>query len=194
MSHLVSRSLLVLGLGFTLSVTAVAQDSLGDAARQARKNKPPEPTTKVITNEDLGESAPVRTEGDSKDADSAKANADSGKNDTSAKKSEKSETLSADDQAKLDKEWQEKIAAQKDQISLLERELDVLQHENQLRASNYYGDAGTRLRDPQKYADDDRKSREKIDEKQKAIDEAKSKLEQMKDDARKAGASSGAIS
>ncbi|HWC16029.1 MAG TPA: hypothetical protein VG498_03415, partial [Terriglobales bacterium] len=63
----------------------------------------------------------------------------------------------------------------------------------QSRASNYYGDAGTRLRNESKYVEDDRKSREAIAAKQKQLDDAKTKLEQMKDDARKAGASPSAI-
>ena len=60
-----------------------------------------------------------------------------------------------------------------------------------MRSSNYYGDAGNRLRNPQKYAEDDRKSRDDMAAKQKAIDEAKTELENMREEARKAGASAG---
>jgi len=58
-----------------------------------------------------------------------------------------------------------------------------------VRASSYYGDAGNRLRNPQKYADDDRKYRDDIAAKQKAVSDAKTELENMKEQARKAGAS-----
>ena len=187
MSHSLPRFAVIVSLGFTLSTAAVAQQSLGEAARELRKNKPPEPTTKVITNDDLGPSVPLTPTKDSDKADSAKKS-DSGNSD------KKKEASSADDQAKLDKEWEDKIAAQKDQIALLERELDVLQRETKLRASNYYADAGTRLRNEQKYVEQDRKSRDEIAAKQKAIEDAKSKLEQLREEARKAGASPGAIS
>ena len=62
-----------------------------------------------------------------------------------------------------------------------------------MRAASYYGDAGSRLRNERQYADDDRKYRDQVTTKQKAIDDGKAKLEQMKDEARKAGASPGAI-
>lgn len=178
-----------------MTAAAVAQQkSLGEAARQARKNKPAEPTTKVITNDDIA-SPP------SKPADSpAQSSTATASNAASTAASEKSATdsksdakpnLSAGEQTTVDKEWQDKVAAQKDQISLLERELDVLQRENKLRAATFYGDAGNRLRDEKKYAEDDRKYRDQIDAKQKELDAAKAKLDQIRDDARKAGASAG---
>ena len=190
MKPCVPRLPVVVSLGFFLVAGAAAQQSLGDAAREARKNKPSEPTTKVITNDELRSSGGLAlpdygtTPADDKDA---KANSEA-KADADKDKDKPKASLSADDQAKLDKDWQDKISKQKDQIALLERELDVLQRETKLRASNYYGDAGTRLRDPQKYADDDRKSRSDIAAKQKELDDAKANLEQMRDDARKAGA------
>ena len=142
----------------------------------------------IDTNDDIASPKPS---GNSSD-ESANASADKS-DDKSADKDKKKEEKSGDDQAKIDKEWGDKIQAQKDSIALMERELDVLQRENKLRAASYYGDAGTRLRDEKKYAEDDRKYHDQIDAKQKAIDDAKSNLEQMKDDARKAGASPGAI-
>jgi hypothetical protein len=180
---------------FFIAIPATAQQSLGEAARRARQSKPAEPPAKVITNDDLSSlpASAVTTATDSSASTEKKDVAAQDKDKDKNKEAEKKE-LSPEDQAKLDKDWGDKIAAQKDAISLLERELDVLQRENKLRASNYYADAGTRLRDSQKYAEDDRKYRDQIDAKQKELDDAKSKLEQMKDDARKAGASPGAIS
>ena len=173
--------------------SAVGQQSLGDVARKARKNKPAEPTTNVITNDTLG--VPTKPVDDSAStgtaSDSEKPVADSKAD--AKDKNKPAEKKSGDDQAKIDKEWGDKISAQKDSIALLERELDVLQRENKLRAATFYADAGNRLRDEKKYADDDRKYRDQIDAKQKAIDDAKSKLDQMRDDARKAGASPSAI-
>jgi len=186
--NFLSQSILILGLSVILPAAGFAQQqqSLGDAARQARKNKQAEPAKKVITNDDLapGKSAPDNSASTPMAAPAA---------DASKAKSDNESKLSGDDQAKLDKEWQDKISAQKDQLALLERELDVLQRENKIRAATFYADAGNRLRDEKKYAEEDRKYRDDIAAKQKAIDDAKTVLEQMKDDARKAGASPSAI-
>jgi len=183
------RCILISTLGVSLLGSAAAQQSLGEAARKARKNKPPEPTTKVLTNDDLkssgGLALPDASVAPAASDKEAKPDADKDKD----KDKEKAKAdLSPDDQAKLDKEWQDKISQQKDQIALLERELDVLQRENKLRATNYYADAGTRLRDSQKYAEEDRKYQSDIAAKQKAIDDAKAQLDQMREEARKAGA------
>lgn len=184
--------LLVSSLSVSLLGTGLAQQSLGDAARQARKNKPTEPTTKVITNDDLKSSGGLAlpdTAGSAAIASDQEAKSDADKDKDKEKDKDKAKaSLSPDDQAKLDKEWQEKISNQKDQIALLERELEVLQRENKLRATNYYADAGTRLRNEQKYAEDDRKYQADIAAKQKAIDDAKAELERMQEEARKVGA------
>lgn len=179
-----NQSLLILAFTCTFTALAAAQQSLGDAAREARKNKPPEPTTKVVTNDDFGRPW-VSEKPDSPAASDAAAKSDADKD---KQKAEKKKT-SVEEQAELDKQWRERISAQNEKISVLERELDVLQRENRLRASNYYGDAGNRLRNPQKYADDERKYRDDIATKQKAIDDAKTELENMREQARKAGAS-----
>jgi hypothetical protein len=188
------RPLVLVGLAGCVTLSAAAQ-SLGDAARKARQNRPAEPTTRVITNDDISTGTPSRAVEPESAARSASSSDEASKSSSEAKTGDeaKKDKDSGDDQAKLDKGWQEKIAAQKDQISLMERELDVLQRENKLRATNYYADAGARLRDEKKYAEDDRKYRDQVAEKQKQIDDAKTKLEQMKDEARKAGASPSAI-
>ena len=174
-------AIVIVSVVIIFTAAAAAQQPLGDIARQARKSKPAEPTTKVITNESLGSQMPSRAE-----EDASKPSDDDKKDDDKDKKDEKK--LSAEDQAKLDKEWQGKIDAQKNEISLAERELDVMQRENKLRAASYYGDAGNRLRDEKKFAEDDRKYQSDVAAKQKAIDDAKTKLEQTKEEARKAGA------
>jgi hypothetical protein len=181
--NFMARVFIVIAAAFLITTAASGQQSLGELARQARKNKPAEPTTKVITNEDLGAVTTSRT------TEAEPTREDSASEKTKAVKA----TSAADDQAKLDKEWSEKFAAQKDQIALMERELDVLQRENKIRATTFYADAGSRLRDPGKYAEEDRKYRDQVEAKQKQIDAAKTKLEQMKEDARKAGVSPGSI-
>jgi hypothetical protein len=85
------------------------------------------------------------------------------------------------------KQWADKIAAQKTQIDLLGRELDVLQREYQIRAAAMYADAGNRLRNSGDWDKQDAQYKQQIADKQKSLDDAKQKLEDMQDEARKAG-------
>ena len=185
-----------------IASVSVGQQSLGDAARQARKDKPNESGSRVYTNDDFrpGSSSDLKSsESSDKTANASDSSTDktaspdksADADKTAADK--KKDKASGDEQAALDKDWQDKIAAQKDAIALIERELDVLQRESRLRTANYYADAGSRLRDQKKYAEDDRKYHEQIDGKQKDLDAAKAKLDSIKEEARKAGASPGVI-
>jgi len=79
------------------------------------------------------------------------------------------------------------IAAQKREIELLQRELDVTKKEEQVQTSTYYLDAGSRLRNPQAWTEQAQKQQDLIDAKSKALEGAKDKLESMREDARKAG-------
>jgi hypothetical protein len=192
MTHNRGFAFLVCAFTLILSPSLVAQQSLGDAARKAEQNKPARQPKKVITNDDISAPAPPPA---STDPDSASAGqqgdqpakpAQKAAGDAAAKPAESS---NAADQDKLDADWKKKIDAQKQEIAQLERELDVLQRENKLRAATFYADAGNRLRDEKKYAEEDRKYQADIATKQKAIDDAKAKLDAMKDEARQAGAS-----
>jgi hypothetical protein len=69
----------------------------------------------------------------------------------------------------------------------LERELNLLQGEYRLRAAAYYADAGNALRNQADWAKQDRDYHARLDAKQKQLDEAKQKLGDMQEAARKAG-------
>ena len=85
------------------------------------------------------------------------------------------------------KQAQAKLAAQRDQIDLLSRELDVLQREYQLRAAAFYSDAGNRLRNQAAWDKSDAQYKQQIADKTKALEDAKQKLDDMEEEARKAG-------
>jgi hypothetical protein len=85
------------------------------------------------------------------------------------------------------KQWGDKLAGQKDQIDLLGRELDVLQREYQIRAAAMYADAGNRIRNSADWDKQDAQYKDQIAAKQKALEDAKQKLDDMQEDARKAG-------
>jgi len=179
-----------------------AAQSVADAARQTRKQNANKPAAKVFTNDDLPTNAPISVTGqppadedsakpadggdaataDKTDADKAKADADKDK-----PKTDEDKKTFAEKRDTAIQQWKQRFAAQKQQISLLEREIDVMQREYRLRAAAYYADAGNALRNQAPWAQQERDYREKLDLKQKKLEEAKQKLEDMQDQARREG-------
>jgi hypothetical protein len=181
--------------------------SLGDYARQIRKNPPSNEKPKVYDNDNLPKDDKLSIVGTTSDDsssqpqtsdDSSGSNSGSGENKGSAEAKAPADSKSGDqssaqkpqDQAEKEaaaKHWQDKISTQKDAIDLDSRELDVLQREYQLRAAAFYADAGNRLRNQAAWDQEDAKYKEQIADKQKELDSAKQKLDDMQEDARKAG-------
>jgi hypothetical protein len=197
------------------SQNSPAGSSLGDYARQVRKDPAAKSKPKVFDNDNLpkddklsivgtapaastdnsaakqGESSDNPATGeakagaDAKSAGEAKSGADA--NATTALKGT---TKPADDEAAKQaawKQWGERINSQKQQVDLLTRELDVVQREYQIRAAAMYADAGNRLRNSADWDKQDAQYKQQIADKQKALDEAKQKLDDTREDARKAG-------
>jgi hypothetical protein len=182
---------------------ASAQDApLGDLARQVRKQKPA-PTNKTFDNDNLpkddkvsvvGQTPEQSSDGNPQDANNGAAQpadpaaqpaADAGK----AGNGEQKSSTDEEQQKKLAlwKEWQNKIKQQRDAIDLANRELDVANREYRLRAAAFYADAGNRLRNSTEWDKEDSQYKDQIAAKQKTVDDAKKKLEDMQDEARKAG-------
>jgi hypothetical protein len=195
--------------------------SLGDYARQIRKDPGAKTTPKVFDNDNLPredklsivgqKAAPAEKPGDNKAAETdttpsaegeSKAAAESrpgteakagieAKTGTEEKASSSSAAKAPADEATKQaaaKQWADKIAAQKSQIDLLARELDVLQREYQIRAAAMYADAGNRMRNAAEWDKQDAQYKQQIADKQKSLDEAKQKLDDLQEEARKAGA------
>ncbi len=183
-------------LGFAvLASAALLAQPLGEAARDAHSQK--HPAAKVYTNDNLPTDAPISVTGKPEPAQPADAGQPATGEDAKAASSSDSEAAQADDgkpedaaaaREKTNEEWKQKLATQKKDISLMERELDVLQREYRLRAAAFYADAGNRLRNQQQWSQDDQQYRSRIELKQKQLDDAKQKLDDLKEQARKAGA------
>jgi len=195
-----------------LATLAVAQSDppLGDYARQARKDKTQKPAAaKQFDNDNLPKNdklsvvgeAPQETAAVSPDSDeetpAASPDSESGAT-ASAEPSDKKDQAeeqktkttpgeSQEDRQKVYDDWKQKIAHQKDQIDLMTRELEVAQKEYQLRAAAFYADAGNRLRNSGSWDKEDTQYKQDIADKQKALDTAKQKLEDMDEEARKSG-------
>jgi len=201
----------------TTSENSSSGSSLGDYARQVRKDpgtassKP-----KVFDNDNLPKQDKLSVVGQTpatataKSADAKAAQSDAAANATSETKAttdnktgteakdataEKAPLTSAaktpTDESTREaaaKQWGDKLAAQKEQIGLLARELDVVQREYQIRAAAMYADAGNRMRNSADWDKQDAQYKQQIADKQKALDDAKQKLEDTQEEARKAGA------
>ncbi|MGD0791023.1 MAG: hypothetical protein ABR920_04560 [Terriglobales bacterium] len=162
-----------------LGVSGAAAQSLGDYARAVRKNKPePSSTNRHFDNDNLpaGNALSVvgpPPAGDANPGDAAKAAVDP--------------AAAAAERQKTADEWKEKIDKQKEKIDSLNHELDLDQREYRLRAAAMYSDAGTRLRNAAQWDKDDAQYKSDIDGKQKALDAARQQLDEMQEQARKAG-------
>lgn len=162
--------------------------SLGDYARQVRRDPEAKSKPKVFDNDNLPREDKLSVVG--KPSESAES--------TPAPKADESQGASApasganppaDEATKQAawKQWGDKLESQQKQIDLAQRELDVLQREYQIRAAAMYGDAGNRLRNSADWDKQDAQYKQQIADKQKALDDAKQKLDEMQEDARKAG-------
>lgn len=179
-------------LGLSAAVAAQQSQSLGDVARKARSQQQKTPSSMTFDQDNMhapsgvvstvGQEKPEAESTSDKSQDTKTADAKTEDKDAKDKKSQ--------EKAKTD-EWNKKIEDQQKEIATLQRELDILQREQRLRAAAYYGDAGTQLRDQQKYADDSRQQQTQIDSKKQSLDAAQQKLADIQEQARKAGVSSG---
>jgi hypothetical protein len=172
------------------------QSSLGDYARKVHKDSGTKSKPKVFDNDNLpkddklsvvGEPDPEGP-GTGNSTDSSKSTSPSEGNDASSDKGPAGSPN--EEQAKKQaewKSWQEKLEGQKSAIDLASRELEVLQKEYQLRAAAMYADVGNRLRNQTQWDKQDADYKQQIADKQKAVDDAKQKLEDMQEEARKAG-------
>jgi len=166
-----------------LSLSAHAQ-SLGEQARELRAEKPATPQTKVYTNDNLPTTGAISVLGTS--APAASSSSDSSAKATAAKAAPSDPAA----KQKASEKIQADIDAQKGEISRLERELDISTREWKLRQAAYYADAGNQLRDPTAWAAQERKYNDETAKKKADLDAARQKLDDLQEQARKAGLTS----
>jgi hypothetical protein len=167
------------------------QSSLGDYARKVRKDPVAKAKPKVFDNDNLPMDDKISVVGQPATVAAADAAVADSK-DAAAKPATSADDEKAKKQAAW-KAWQDKLSAQKDAIDLASRELDVLTREYELRAAVMYADTGNRLRNSTQWDKEDAEYKQKIADKTKAVDDAKQKLDDMKEEARKAGVPSAMI-
>jgi len=172
-----------------------SDQSLGTYARQVRKD-PEGKKARVFDNDNLPRedklsvvgkegSTEAETAPEQKPADPAAAGSEA----KAAANTPPADTSKLDEAAKQAawQQWGDRLKGQQDSIDLLQRELDVLQREYQIRAAGMYGDVGNRLRNSGDWDKQDAQYKQQIADKQKALDDAKQKLDELREEARKAG-------
>jgi hypothetical protein len=179
--------LLVLGIG---AHAALAQ-SLGDVARQVR-NTPHPRAKRVVTNDEIPSAdtsaASEKKTAEAKDGDDKSGKADGDKNKADAKAPAASTApKTAEDQKKLEAEWNAKFATQQEKIALLEREYKVSEQEYKQKQLAHIGDVNGRVNNQQQYAEAEKLDREELAQKQEKLNTERAKLEAMQEDARHAG-------
>lgn len=170
------RTLTVVFALLMVAALNLSAQSLGDAARKQKSAKPKAQSSKVYTNDDMP----------SVGAEAVEPESEASAEKQESPKAEKKDSA-GDQQKKLEAEWRGKIQDQKKKIADLEREADLLDREFKLRAAAFYADAGVRLRDDRKFADEQRKYEADMADRKKKIEEGKAQLEELQERARKAG-------
>jgi hypothetical protein len=84
-------------------------------------------------------------------------------------------------------DWKKKIQSQQGQVDTLAREVDLLNREYRLRAAAFYADAGNRLRNSGSWDKEDVQFRIRSQPSKKQLDDAKKALDDLQEQARKAG-------
>lgn len=192
---------MLIGFACTAALAQGTSQSLGDYARSVKKSKsaPAQTAPKIYDNDNLPAAASVSVVGnasseatnkpDAKDENGAPASngaADKDKKDEPQIKPGQS----IDERKQALDAWKEKLAAQNEKVSTLAHELDIVQREYRVKAAEFYADTARRTQNPTGFAKDDADYKQQIADKQKALDDAKTKLSDMQEEARKAGAPS----
>lgn len=175
-----------------LSTLGISQSQpLGDYARAVKKAKASgAKSSKTYDNDTMPDKGTISVVGeasaDSQSQDTVSAGNQDQKNDP-AKPPEVKAGQSTDDREKAVGEWKQKIDEQKGKVELLSRELDVLQRERQIKQADFYASTARTVQNPRGFDEEDAKFKEKIGDKQKAVDDAKARLNDLQEQARKAG-------
>jgi hypothetical protein len=170
-----------------LSASLAAQrsePSLGDLARQQRQAKK-NSAKHVITNEDIARSKEPLNETTAPPADEAKPTAKPSEG--NAAKQQKSETVDAAAKTPVDQDYRAAVQKQRAEIAKLEQQIADTDRKMRVQSTNYYMDAGSRLRDSKAWVEQRTNIEKETAETQKKLSEANAKLDDLLEQARKLG-------
>lgn len=184
-----------LAIAILFQTVAFAQQSLGDAARAAQTHKNSSASKKVITNDDIESAGPITQTAvpeakapEARSAETAPAKGESTPATEGKPAEAKAPAMDSKSVIASVADWKNRLDGQKKVVADLGRELNLMEREHQVRVATYYADAGNQLRDSKKWFEDEKKWEEDHAARQKDVADAKQKLEDMRDEARRAGA------
>jgi DNA repair exonuclease SbcCD ATPase subunit len=188
-----SVGLLIL-TGLLAGVAAAQSDSLAEAARKHKQQQAGKPVAaKVYTNDNLPATETISTVG-APATDAATTAPTDGVSADGSTPAAKDGAKPADDSKSRQKtweDWREKIEKQKAAVEQMKKENDEIDRQYKLTSGNYYNSAQQRLFDGAAMAKEDAAYKQQMEQKQKAIEDAKQKIEDLQEGARRAGVPSG---
>jgi hypothetical protein len=188
-----------------LSSLAISQSQqsqpLGDYARAAKKAKPATvKSARTYDNDNMprttklsvvGPEQPALAANDNKDQTMNSATKESTEQKSTDQKAEETPQVKAgqstEDRERAVGDWKQKIDEQKGKVDLLQRELDVLQRERQIKQADFYSSTARAVQNARGFDDEDAKYKQQMADKQKSLDDAKAKLNDVQEQARKSG-------
>jgi hypothetical protein len=172
---------IAIGALLLLCSTSLVAQSLGDYARQARKDKAQTATAEHhYDNDNLPTGTQLSIVGP------AAATTGNGAAAAPAGLTPQEQAAKATKQ-QADADLQMKIQDLKQKLDDLTHQFDLDQREYRLRAAAFYADAGVRLRNSAQWDKEDAAYKADMEAKQKAIDDTKQRLEGLQEQARKSG-------
>jgi hypothetical protein len=191
-----SVGLLIL-TGLLAGVAAAQSDSLAEAARKHKQQQAGKPVSaKVYTNDNLPATETISTVGAPATDTAADAPTDGPavSADGSTPAAKNGGAKPADEgksRQKTWEDWREKIEKQKAAVEQMQKENDEIDRQYKLTSGNYYSSAQQRLFDGAAMAKEDAAYKQQMEQKKKAIADAKQKIEDLQEEARRAGVPSG---
>jgi hypothetical protein len=171
-----NTKIVVLGSLLILAVGAAGAQSLGDYAREARKNKAENNSaSRHFDNDNLPTGEGLSVVGPPPGGDTKSGTA-----------ADSTPPASANDRQKSAELLKEKLEKQKEKINSLSHDLELDQRELRLRAATAYTDPGVSVRNVQ-WNKDDVRYKSDLEAKQKELDAARQELDSLQDQAHKAG-------
>ncbi len=172
---------------FLLGISGASAQSLGDYARAVRKDKAePSSTSRHYDNDNLPTGQPLSVVGPPPAAD---ANAAPEAGDAKPKSSDQAAAANPADaeRQKAAEDWKMKIDEQQKKLDSLNHDLDLEQREYRLRVASQYDSEANRIQNAGQWGKESAQYRTDTEAKQKAIEAAQQELNDIQDQAHKAG-------
>ncbi|MBI1740450.1 MAG: hypothetical protein HY233_00455 [Acidobacteriales bacterium] len=183
---------MAIGVLLLVGVSMASGQSLGEVARSTRKGKTQQsPANRHFDNDNLPKGDHLSVVGPAPAASANDGNQTgdvNGQGQPAQAAPNSDPKAAAEERQKAADDWKKKIDEQKKKVESLSHELELTRREYRLRAVAMYSDAGSRLRNAAMWDKEDADFKKQIDEQQKAVEAARQELEDLKEQARKAGA------